>query len=188
MKKIIVLFFFFCIKMNAQEVNFGVKFGLNIAQTNNNKQSQRYAMHYGVMAEIREKGSLFAFQPELFYSGQGYATRYRTTKNIHIFDYIAMPIVVKYYLTNQLNLQLAPRPSINVKIARKIENNTNSFEQEEVGVRSFDFGISAGVGYKHHSGLNASIRYYLGAREIYKYAYQTMTRNSVFQFSVGYFF
>ncbi len=198
MRKILVLLFTFLLSLtiNAQDVLLGVKGGLNLSQITSQKRDTRFAYHYGIMAEFRVENERFTFQPEILYSAQGYTSRSRAIHQTYTekYDYIAIPVMFKYYLSDELNLQVGPQFSFNVKSERGYENNNGSSSQEidKRALKTFDFGIGAGVGYKFTNNLNLSIRYNLGATDIYRFSpqsqIQSQTRNSVFQVSIGYYF
>ncbi len=68
----------------------------------------------------------------------------------------------------------------------KAKTDGDSFDIEDTNV--IDFGLNFGLGYKLDSGLNFSARYNLGLSNIDDSDSNVETKNSVFQFSVGYFF
>jgi hypothetical protein len=62
------------------------------------------AFNFGVMAEINVSHK-FSCQPELLYFGQGYAM----DRNSIIFNYINIPLMAKYYLTERFSFQAGPQ-------------------------------------------------------------------------------
>ncbi len=194
MKKILLLVVVLLLtNVNAQDILLGVKGGLNLSQITSQKRNTRVAYHYGVMAEFKVENERFTFQPEILYSAQGYARNKAYSQTYtEKYDYIAIPIMFKYYLSDELNLQVGPQFSFNAKSEKGYKNNNGSNQQEidERALKTFDFSIGAGVGYKFSNRLNLSIRYNLGTTDIYRFSPypRNPTRNSVFQFSVGYYF
>ncbi len=199
MKKILLLLVVLLLtNVNAQDILLGVKGGLNLSQITSQKRNTRVAYHYGVMAEFKVENERFTFQPEILYSAQGYTIRYKKTNHSKTgkYDYIAIPIMFKYYLSDELNLQVGPQFSFNVKSEFGVDSNngSTSLKMGERALKTFDFSIGAGVGYKFSNKFNLTIRYNLGATDIYRLSpqsqiqSQTLIRNSVFQFSVGYYF
>ena len=183
MKKIltIVAFAFFgAATVQAQEVNFGLKGGLNFADLvgdNSSANSQLTAFHVGAMAEIplTEK---FSFQPEVLFSGQG------TSINDNILEmrYLNVPLIGKYYLTKGFSLEAGPQVGFLLSAKNEGLNVKQNF-------KNVDFGLNVGLGYKLENGLNFGARYNFGLSDINDVkGVSNKTRSSVLQASVGYFF
>ncbi len=188
--------------VNAQEVEFGIKGGINIATITEDigfvSFDNRTCFHFGAVAEIgiSEK---FSFQPELLYSCQGadYSVTDdfdEPTKAIATFegtikvDYLNIPLMAKYYVVERLSLEAGPQ--VGFLISAKDE-----FGGEEEDIKDFvkgiDFGVNFGIGYKLDGGLNFGARYNLGlsdANDNTEELGDATLKNGVFQFSLGYFF
>lgn len=166
--------------LNAQDVEFGVKAGLNFASINGDgvpDSGITTAFNFGVMAEIPVSSKL-SFQPELLYSGQGYAT----DKESIVFNYINVPLMAKYYVTERFSFQAGPQ--IGVLTSAKIEDI-----DVKDNLKSTDFGLNFGLGYKLDNGLNFNARYNLGLSNINDVSgMSNKNQNGVVQVSVGYFF
>lgn len=168
------------LKVNAQEIKFGAKGGLNFASISGDNTEDIElvtAFNFGVLAEIpiTEK---FSFQPELMYSGQGYSF----DDNTVALNYLNIPLMGKYYLTKGLSLEAGPQ--IGFLLSAKNDNTDikDSFN-------SVDFGVNFGLGYKLDNGLNFGARYNLGLSDINNIdGFSDKNKNRVFQLSVGYFF
>lgn len=177
MKKILLLAVFTVLgfaNVNAQEIKFGAKAGLNFSTVNgSNTNNIDYvtSYHVGVVSEIpiSEK---FSFQPELMYSRQGYSFN----NDVIAMNYLNIPLMGKYYVTKGLSLEAGPQIGFLLSAKNEGVKVTNSFT-------TFDFGANFGLGYKLENGLNFSARYNLGITKV-----DTDNRNGVFQVSVGYFF
>lgn len=177
MKKILLLAVFTVLgfaNVNAQEIKFGAKAGLNFSTVNgSNTNNIDYvtSYHVGVVSEIPiyEK---FSFQPELMYSRQGYSFN----NDVIAMNYLNIPLMGKYYVTKGLSLEAGPQIGFLLSAKNEGVKVTNSFT-------TFDFGANFGLGYKLENGLNFSARYNLGITKV-----DTDNRNGVFQVSVGYFF
>ncbi|MFC0778850.1 porin family protein [Flavobacterium sp. HJSW_4] len=177
MKKILLLAVFTVLgfaNVNAQEIKFGAKAGLNFSTVNgSNTNNIDYvtSYHVGVVSEIpiSEK---FSFQPELMYSRQGYSFN----NDVIAMNYLNIPLMGKYYVTKGLSLEAGPQIGFLLSAKNEGVKVTNSFT-------TFDFGVNFGLGYKLENGLNFSARYDLGITKV-----STENRNGVFQASVGYFF
>ncbi|QLC65932.1 PorT family protein [Flavobacterium sp. LPB0248] len=177
MKKILLLAVFTVLgfaNVNAQEIKFGAKAGLNFSTVNgSNTNNIDYvtSYHVGVVSEIPICDK-FSFQPEIMYSRQGYSFN----NDVIAMNYLNIPLMGKYYVTKGLSLEAGPQIGFLLSAKNEGVKVTNSFT-------TFDFGANFGVGYKLENGLNFGVRYNLGITKV-----DTDNRNGVFQASVGYFF
>lgn len=184
MKKLLLvtaITFLGLVQVNAQDVEFGIKGGLNFARLigdNTSKDQTVTAFNLGAMAEIKilEK---FSLQPELLYSGQGYDTGIATEVNIAL-NYLNIPVIGKYYVTKKLSLEAGPQIGFLLSTKGGTQDYKDLF-------KTTDFGVNFGIGYKLDSGLNFGARYVLGLSNIND-AGGITNKNGVFQFTVGYFF
>jgi len=173
---------------NAQtpDVKLGAKAGLNISNLTNSDASSRTSMHIGAVAEIfiNEK---FSIQPELLYSAQGAKGDVMSIsenggyikKETLKLDYITVPVMAKYYITEGLNLQAGPQFAFNV-------NAKLLGEDIKDDIKSFDFGVNFGAGYELPMGVFFDARYNVGLSKVGKEGGDA--KNGVFQVSVGYKF
>jgi hypothetical protein len=169
-----------CISMQAQEVNFGLKGGFNIANlTGDNSSSldEVTSFHVGAMAEI-PLSEKFSFQPEVLFSGQGYSVG----KNTVALSYLNVPLMGKYYVAKGFSLEAGPQVGFLLKA------KAESFDVKDA-FKTVDFGVNLGLGYKLDNGLNFGARYNFGLTNINDLkGVNSENRNAVLQVSVGYFF
>ncbi|WP_299683642.1 porin family protein [uncultured Dokdonia sp.] len=163
-------------RMNAQEIQFGAKAGLNFATITNDAEDEldiTSDVAFGLLAEIpiSEK---FSFQPELMYSGQGSSTA--------ILTYFNVPLIGKYYVVKGLSLEAGPQ--IGFLLSAK---NTDTDANIKDAFTNVDFGLGLGVGYTLNNGLFFNARYNLGIANISNVEGVT-TENRFVQLSIGYFF
>jgi hypothetical protein len=185
------------VTINAQDVKFGSKAGVNFASITGDDTDDldgRTAFHLGVVAEIpiSEK---FSFQPELLYSAQGASQKnsfdefnYEAEINL---DYLNLPLMAKYYVAEGFSLEAGPQVGFLMSAKAKVSGGGES-EEEDIkdSVKGINFGVNFGVGYKLDSGLNFGARYNLGLsndNDDSEFPDDTY-KNSVIQLSVGYFF
>lgn len=179
-------------------INFGAKAGLNLATLTGDAENadMKAGFHIGGMAEIsiNEK---FSVQPELLFSTQGAQEDITffngvedQTENVkYNFSYINLPVMAKYYVTEALSLEAGPQ--IGFLVDSKAKSNGETVDADELlgDLSTIDFGLNFGFGYKLDSGLNFSARYNLGLSNISDVSDSDFEfKNSVFQFSIGYFF
>ena len=128
---------------------------------------------------LRNFSEKFSFQPELLYSGQGYDTDI-DSEGIIALNYLNIPLMAKYYATKKLSLEAGPQIGFLLSTKGGTEDYKDLF-------KTTGFGVNMGIGYKLDNGLNFGARYNWGLSNISVTNDVTMN-NSVFQFSVGYFF
>jgi hypothetical protein len=166
--------------VNAQEIKFGAKGGLNFASIsgdNTNGIDVVTSFNFGVVSEISISDK-FSFQPELMYSGQGYSFK----ENTIALSYLNIPLIGKYYLTKGLSVEAGPQIGFLLSAKNEKTDVKDSFN-------TFDFGVNFGLGYKLDNGLNFGVRYNLGLTDINNLDDSSSKyKNGVFQLSVGYFF
>ncbi len=161
--------------VNAQEIKFGVKGGLNFAYISGDNTDDIDPItdfNFGLLAEIPISEKI-SFQPELLYSGQGSSVA---------LNYLNIPLMGKYYLTKGLSLEAGPQ--IGFLLAAK-DDGTDVKDL----YNTVDFGVNFGLGYKLGNGLHFGARYNLGLSNINNIdGFSDKNKNQVFQLSVGYFF
>lgn len=207
MKKLLLIFSLLALmsQTNAQEKNIqlGAKAGLNLASLTGDLDGTkgRTSFHLGGMAEIPMTDKL-SIQPELLFSSQGAKDGDASL----IFNYLNIPVMGKYYVTEELSLEVGPQFGYLLSANFKYEtdggdnpntetnderSNTKASETEDVkdDVKSIDFGLNIGLGYKMENGINFGARYNLGLANANNIEGSSETfKNGVFQISIGYFF
>ncbi|MEP6929341.1 MAG: porin family protein, partial [Flavobacterium sp.] len=125
--------------VNAQEIKFGAKGGLNFASVSGDNTKGIdvvTSFNFGVLSEIPISDQ-FSFQPELMYSGQGYSFN----DNTIALSYLNIPLMGKYYLTKGLSVEAGPQIGFLLSAKNEKTDVKDSFN-------TFDFGVNFGLGYK----------------------------------------
>ena len=178
---------------NAQEARFGVKAGVNLASlTNNNTESKKNLVGFaaGLMADF-SFSDLISLHPEVLFSqkgvkytsGGGGYTGSNTTQ-IRI-NYIDVPLLLRVKADG---LFFEAGPQVGFLASRKYEIDNTTISTSTDGTRKVDVGYIAGVGYQLPQGLEVGVRYNGGISDLNDPSVGTKTRNSVFQFQLGYLF
>ncbi|AWG20132.1 hypothetical protein FFWV33_00655 [Flavobacterium faecale] len=166
--------------VTAQKIKFGIKGGLNFANIsgdNTKDASTVTAFNFGVLSEI-PLSDKFSFQPELLYSGQGYSLNDKTIA----LGYLNVPLMGKYYVSKGFSVEAGPQIGYLLSAKNESLDIKNS-------LKTVDFGVNFGLGYKLENGLNFGARYNMGVSNINKSDYSAdKIKNGVLQLSVGYFF
>ena len=198
MKKLFLLTFILtAFTINAQDVTFGAKAGLNFASMTGDDAEGldgRTSFHLGVTAEIAVS-DVFSIQPELLYSGQGYTDSGEINTidgdvNIDVagrVDYLNLPIMVKYYASDSFSLEFGPQIGFLLSAEQEIEGGLSQTDDLKDALKSTDFALNLGAGYKLDSGLNFGLRYSIGMTDVLD-ADSDGFKHSVLQLSVGYNF
>ncbi|WP_143310299.1 porin family protein [Chitinophaga vietnamensis] len=177
--------------VKAQEINFGVKGGLNLAKlTNSDNAKTRASFNAGGFVNIGLNES-WAIQPELMYSGQG--VKYKrniaglfTTESTLKTDYINIPVMVQYNIVPSFYVEAGPQVGFLAGAKVKSGNNSTDFKDY---MRTADFSLGLGFGYKLDMGLGISGRYNFGLTNVYKTdKIDLNSKNSVAQIDLFYTF
>jgi hypothetical protein len=185
MKKVICSFlvFLFAVGLNLAQAqvrfDLGVKGGLNFAglssvSASNLKASyeNRTGYHFGAYTMI--KITKFAIQPEIIFSrqGQGYSIPNGTSNLTSNFDYINIPVMLKFYIAGGFNLQAGPQfgflSSATGDVINTLNGSISSSSSADLKnfVKSSDVSLSVGAGWDLPFGLNLTARYNLGLSDI----------------------
>ncbi len=172
--------------LQAQDLDFGVKAGLNLADLKGdfeNGGKARTAFHLGAVAEL-SVAEQFAVQAELLYSGQGAVDEDDSDEKWKI-DYLTIPVLAKFYVAEGLSLEAGPQLGILLK--SEVEDDGETTDIKDI-TKSTDLGLALGLGYKLSGGLHFGARYYFGGDINDQDTSDIKVTNSVIQLSVGYFF
>lgn len=170
---------------SAQELDFGLKAGLNYSDFMNVKgtdMSSRTGYQIGAFAGI--KLGKIGIQPELLYSQQGA----KFDHNKINLNYVNVPILLKYYLVSGLNIQVGPQ------FGFVVDDNINKVFKgigEDVKAEKFDLSGLVGVGIDLPFGIRVDGRYNFGLSKTIKAnggVEMIEPKNSLFSIAVGYSF
>ena len=173
---------FIVINGNAQTC-FGVKTGVNLASLSGNDSDWvdgQTTIHIGGVANIGIT-ELLSVQPELLYSRQGAKNKEDDT-TIYL-DYISVPIMVDFKVTEGLSLQGGPQIGININGI--VEDDNAGGEEDIENLESLDIGVGIGAQYKISKGLFIQARYVAGLSSLSE---EIKGKNSVISLSLGWFF
>lgn len=207
MKKLLLLLLMTSISLSgiqAQNISYGLKAGVNFSKlrtdddTYNDLSEGRTGFHLGILAEFSLSDKV-SIQPELFFSTLGDKvsdTMLGESEMVNIdselqFNYISLPIMVKYYATKNVFFEAGPQLDF-LSSAKGQTYFSNHFESEIADefdakdhYETSSYGLSFGLGYKADNGLFLDARYQLGLSDVTKNAFVT-AKNRAFQFSVGF--
>ena len=160
------------------------KIGMNVASlTKCDGCDPRIGLAAGVEAEYQAT-DIFSVSAGLIYSMQGNKAKEDGVTLTTKLDYINIPILANVYVTKGLAVKLGVQPAFNVSDKQKLSGGKASDEAEDVGAESFDFSIPVGLSYEYNNVV-FDARYNFGVTNI---ADGGDSKNSVFQFTLGYKF
>ena len=171
----------------AQNVNVGIKGGLNIYNINNSngvKYDNLLGFNLGLIGHIHLAKQL-ALQPELVYSAQGAKFTSSGVESKIQLGYINVPLLLQYMFDNGFRLQAGPQVGFLVNAKIKKPNSTIDVKDR---FKKVDVGLGAGIGYVNPStnfGIDA--RYNLGLSNINDNS-SVKSTNRGFQVGVFYLF
>lgn len=192
--------------INAQDVKYGVKGGLNVSSFSGDNDGMdlksRVGFNIGGFVEIK-LSEKFAIQPEVLYSQQGTRIKvkgsfydgyndqyYRGTLKYNL-GYINVPVMFKYYVAEKLVVEAGPQIGFLVSANGKAKVGD---VKTEVSIKDYyktiDFGVNFGAGYDFTQNISVGARYNLGLANIAKTEAgdDGKLHNGVFSLSVGYKF
>ncbi|WP_066218502.1 porin family protein [Formosa haliotis] len=190
---------------DSKAVQFGAKAGVNFSKLigdDFNDVDSRTSFNAGLLAEIPISERI-SFQPEVFYSGQGFDILeidqdnvFDTDENLEYqLDYIQVPLLIKAYLIEGLSVEVGPQFGFKIHEEFDWEPNADSGDFEvdsnDSYVKDFETSLAFGTSYKFDAGLFLSARYTLGLTKIFEddtILGDVDGKNSVWQFGVGYMF
>ena len=194
MKKFLIIVVIFSVALTtsyAQGISIGAKAGTNFASLNGDDTDDldgRTSFHVGGVVNI-SVSELFAVQPEVIYSAQGYKQDTAIGEVVGKLDYINIPVLADFTLAEGFSLQGGPQLGINVTDEAELEGETAT-----IGAESIDLSAAIGAQYKLPVGLFFQARYTIGLSNVVGdmtidgVMVETDAKNSVLNLSVGWFF
>ena len=180
MKKLLLLTacLLFCVSIEAQGISIGAKAGLNLASITGDDATGtdgRTSLHVGAVANF-EISEIFAIQPELLYSAQGF----KVDDVVFKFDYVSLPILADVSISDGLSLQGGPVVGFNITSEAEGEGQTLDLDAE-----SLDVAAAIGAQFTLPLGIFFQARYNIGFTDIVQ---DSEAKNSLVTASIGYFF
>ena len=193
--------------MNAQEVKYGAKAGLNMSNFGGDAENtdMKIGFQIGGFAEIKISDK-FAVQPELLFSTQGAKSEYSESEPGYSYseestvklNYLNIPIMAKYYATEKFYVEAGPQIGFLMSAKEDFDysetfmgttDSGSTSEDIKDGLNSTDFGLGLGLGYNITENVGAGLRYTAGLSNIYKDAPSGYSvNNSNIAVSVAYTF
>ncbi len=162
----------------AQEIDLGIKAGANFASISDaDDLSNKTGFQAGIFAGIKFTDNV-GIQADVLYSQQG--AKFDAGK----FDlnYVNVPIVLKYYLVQGLNIQAGPQ--FGFILDDDIYAEIGDVRIKDNAEKS-DISAVVGAGYDFPFGVRLDARYNFGFNEVVK---DSDGKNNVVSLALGYSF
>ena len=170
----------------SQSIDLGVKAGVNFSSINydNVASSSITGFQAGVFAGIKFSDKL-GVQADVLYSKQGAELTVSNVLQQIDLSYVNVPIVLKYYVFQGLNIQVGPQ------FGFVINDNIKEILAGQVDAKSADVSGVVGLGYDLPLGLRVDARYNFGFSDVLDGIIPGETNkgdssNKVFSIAVGY--
>ncbi len=173
----------------SDKFQIGVKGGLNfatVAGDDFDSPDGRTSFYAGLLAEI-PVSDIFSIQPEAFYSGQGFDINDNPNGNDAQYqvDYIQVPILLKVYIFDGLNIHVGPQFGFKVNEEVDFEPTNDGGDFDTDAVQDFDFQLTTGLEYKFAESFFIQARYTYGFSEMIE---NVDVHNSYVSAGIGFMF
>jgi hypothetical protein len=149
----------------AQEVNIGIKGGLNaytIGGDDTDDVETKLGFNLGLLGHIHLSDN-FGLQPEIMYSTQGAKGIDAGDLKVNL-DYINVPVLFQYMYDNGFRIQAGPQIGFLTSAKAKGDGVTVDIKDS---FKTIDFGLSLGASYVNpSSGFGVDARYNFGLSNI----------------------
>lgn len=193
MKKIILsaLVVFSFISTNAQDVKYGAKVGINIANQKFEGSgitltaNSIVGVQVGGFAEVN-LNEKFAIQPEVLFSTEGSELKAEGEEVTFNLSYINVPVMLKFYPAPKFNLQAGPQVGLLVAAKGKYQGVKEDIKD---GYKTANFGLNLGAAYEFTEKCFVDARYNFGLSNIMDNTEDgTKNKGVVLSLAVGYKF
>ena len=170
---------------STSQIKFGIKAGINLASVSGDDVddvAMLVSFHGGATVNI-PFGGMWAFNPEVFFSGQGWkedgGDGKVTTGNINI------PLLLQYRNPSGFYAELGPQIGFLLS-AKEKEGDEDAVDIKDF-FKSTDFALALGLGYQTKSGFGFGARYNLGLSSVIDDS-DVKAHNSVINIGLFYMF
>lgn len=164
-----VMIAFCSIPAQAQQVNFGLKAGINVNTVkyrNTDPEMASIGFNAGGLAQIAVTKGFF-IRPEVQYSIKGYRFPAMGSDGSGTvrFNYIAVPVLAGFPIGNKFAFLIGPEFGFLTKATSKFSTGSRDVSSN---FQKFDWGLDLGGTYKITSTLGVEVRYNYGFRGLVK--------------------
>ncbi|WP_235942111.1 porin family protein [Pontibacter fetidus] len=157
----------------------GIRGGANLSNLSGDLRNEdnfenKWGFHGGITYNIGIVDNFFSIQPELLYSQKGFknadtefevgGVNYKRTGKVN-YNYLDLPVMAKIK-AGPLYFEAGPQASyllsVNNETKTYLDGNLQSSsrdEKDKEGLKEFEFGYGAGVGFALGNTVNLGVRY-----------------------------
>ncbi|MGJ5643349.1 porin family protein [Formosa sp. S-31] len=168
------------------KAQLGVKGGVNFATVKGDRfdsPDSRTSFNAGLILEA-PLNEIISLQPEAFYSGQGFKIDEDYDAEYQV-DYIQVPVLLKVYIVEGLNIQVGPQFGFKINEELDFEPTNDDGDINTNEIEDFDMQIATGLEYKFAQNFFIQGRYTYGFSELIK---DYDVHSSVFSVGIGFMF
>ena len=203
MKKLTILFVSMVLATGAaiaqKQFTFGPKVGMDLTNFWGKDITHGMEFNYqaGVFMEYRFNNKL-SIAPEVVFAAQGGkidassfydGTSHGSADLFFHFNYINVPIMLKFYASPKFSIDFGPQVGFNVyhkaTFKAKSDGASASYTDDFEGVKSVDFGLGLGATYNITNDVFVQGRYTMGLTKVFEYC---DIYNGNIQLAIGYRF
>lgn len=167
---------------------FGIKAGGNLSSITGDDTKSKFGFYAGALVNV-PISEVFSIQPEVVYSQQGAKAKdnydfagYTITNMKQNLSYINVPVMVQYNATPEFYLEAGPEFGFLVNAQAKGDINGSTYKaSNKDSLKTFNFGLGIGLGYRFTSQLGINARYTAGLTDIVKNGGGETSKNTNFQ-------
>ncbi|MBP5689179.1 MAG: PorT family protein [Muribaculaceae bacterium] len=202
MKKIVITLLCVIIASGAamaqKKFTFGPKVGVDLTHFwgKDLPHGMQFNYQVGAFMEYRFNDKI-SIAPEFVFAAQGgkmdardYVEGFHGSADFYFnFNYINVPIMLKFYAIPKLSIDFGPQVGINVyskgTAKAKADGASASYTKEFDGVKSIDFGVGLGATYNITNDVFVQGRYTMGLTKVFE---DGDVYNGNIQLAIGYRF
>jgi hypothetical protein len=179
------------------QLSLGIKAGANFSKIDPKAGTANIdnatGWHAGAFGLV--KILMIGVQPEVQFSKQGSSFTFDSKNYEANFDYINVPILLKFYLPLGLNLQAGPQFGFLsvADLTQTATGTTSTDDVKDLFTDTSDIAIAVGAGWDLPFGLTVDFRYNIGMNDMKVVPPSSSTtpptlefKNKVIQLSIGY--
>lgn len=171
MKKITILFlsliFISLNELGAQSNKVGFKAGGNFSNFHGDDADANMKTGFHVGGFVTTAFGNLAVQPEILISTKGAKWEEASVETYTNLLYIDVPILLKFYMTENINLHLGPQFGFLISASQKKDPEPQNYDEDASEFyETLDYGAVGGLEFDSNIGFVIGARYYYGLAQV----------------------
>lgn len=171
MKKLFVILAVALLSLGASaQVRFGAKVGFDMTHFWGKDIKHGMQPNYQVGALMEYKfNDRFGIAPEVVFAAQGGKFKVAGVTDKYNMNYINVPVMLKFYASNNFSIDFGPQLGINVYAKEKLSGGGVDINNDiKDDTKTIDFGVGLGATYNITENAFVQARYTLGVTKVFK--------------------